>query len=61
MILEISQIKRSLARKFNIKTEGKGGDLRLLSNPPDGSYKIRLGVSRKLCDVVILDGKIHIK
>lgn len=61
MILEINQIKRWLARKFKLRTEGRGMDLRVIDSVPDGEYKIRIGVSRTTALVTIKDGGISIK
>lgn len=61
MLLEIAQIKRWLAKQFAIKTEGAGNNLRLLAEPPNGTYKIRIGVTRKTAHVTISDGRISIK
>lgn len=57
MIEEIEIIKRSLARKFHLKTEGKKGEVRIVGVVPDGDYLVRIK-GRPYC-VSIQNNALH--
>jgi hypothetical protein len=61
MLYEITQIKKWLIKRFDLKSEGKGFDLRIIDPVPDGIYKIPIGFSNTPLKVQIKGGKITIK
>lgn len=60
MLLEITQIKEWLAAKFNLRTEGTGGMLRIIDPVPPGLYEIPIGADPQPYHVQISDEGIRI-
>ncbi len=43
MFEEIAEVKRELAKRFNLPFEGSGPTARVLGVIPDGTYEMKLG------------------
>ena len=60
MIAEINQIKRWLAKRFELRLEGEGLDIKVVGTVPDGEYQIPIGRKPTKMRVVIRYGAIMI-
>ncbi len=60
MLMEIGQIQKWLAKRYNLKVEGSGFHARVVGEVPDCEHLIPVGVHEELCIVRLKEDKIHI-